>query len=80
MRKRVNKNAVCSSDNYRASKKLHIDMLKEKHSHFCMMIVSGEISIDVPAKHPKFKTIKVFGKDIRVSIEDYNNHCKALGL
>lgn len=76
MRKRFNTNCICSSENYRASKKLHIDMLKEKHSHFCMMTVSGEISIDIPAKHPKFKTIKVFGKDMQVTVDEYNTHCK----
>ena len=76
MRKRFNTNCICSSENYRASKKLHIDMLKEKHSHFCMMTVSGEISINVPAKHPKFKTIKVFGKDMQVTVDEYNIHCK----
>ncbi len=79
MRKRINKNAVCSSENYKTSKRVHQELLRENHESFCMMVVSGEIKINVSAS-PKFKTIKVFGKDIRVSIEDYNNHCKALGL
>lgn len=85
MRKRINRNAICSSDNYRASKKAHIDMLEERHSHFCNMVISGEISIDIPiikdnVVTPRFKTIKVFGKNIRISVEEYNIHCKALGL
>lgn len=76
MRKRINKSAICSSENYRASKRIHLDYLQERHSHFCMMMVSGEISIDAPAKHPKFKTIRVFGKDMQVTIDEYNTHCK----
>lgn len=85
MRKKINRNAICSSDNYEASKKAHIDMLEEGHSHFSNMVISGEISIDVPifkdnAVTPKFKTIRIFGRNIKVSIDEYNTHCKNLGL
>lgn len=85
MRKRINRAAVCSSDNYSTSKKIHLSMLEEKHSHFKSMTVNGEIAIDVPVLKgeritPKFKTLRVFGKDMRVSIEEYNTHCKELGL
>lgn len=85
MRKRINRAAVCSSENYSTSKKIHLRMLEEKHSHFKSMTVNGEIAIDVPVLKgeritPKFKTLRVFGKDMRVSIEEYNTHCKELGL
>lgn len=85
MRKRINRAAVCSSENYSTSKKLHLNMLEEKHSHFKSMTVNGEIAIDVPILKgerttPKFKTIRVFGKNMRVSIEKYNTYCKELGL
>lgn len=85
MRKRFNRAAVCSSANYRASRKAHLDMLDERHAHFKVMTLSGELSIDVPVIKgckvtPKFKTIRVFGKDMRVSIEEYNTHCVSLGL
>lgn len=85
MRKRINRAAVCSSKNYSTSKKIHLSMLEEKHSHFKSMTVNGEIAIDVPVLKgeritPKFKTIRVFGKNMRVSIEEYNIHCKELGL
>ncbi len=85
MKKKINRNAVCSSDNYEASKRVHLNMLEERHSHFNNMVISGEISIDVPifkdnAVTPKFKTIRIFGRNIKVSIEEYNTHCKALGL
>ena len=74
MRKRINRAAVCSSENYSISKKLHLRMLEERHSHFKSMTVNGEIAIDVPVLKgemitPKFKTIRVFGKNMRVSIE-----------
>lgn len=85
MRKRINRAAVCSSKNYSISKKLHLRMLEERHSHFKSMTVNGEIVIDVPVLKgemitPKFKTIRVFGKNMRVSIEEYNTYCKELGL
>jgi hypothetical protein len=85
MRKRINRAAVCSSENYSTSKRLHLSMLEEKHSHFKSMTVNGEIAIDVPVLKgeritPKFKTIRVFGKNMRVGIEEYNTHCKKLGL
>lgn len=85
MRKRINRAAVYSSENYSTSKKLHLSMLEEKHSHFKSMTVNGEIVIDVPVLKgemitPKFKTIRVFGKNMRVSIEEYNTYCKELGL
>ena len=80
MRKRFNRNAVCSSENYTASKKAHLDLLKEKHDHFCGFMVSGEITFDVPkvtsngSFEPKFKTITIFGKEMRLSVEEYNTH------
>lgn len=85
MRKRINRNAVASSDNYRLSRKLHMEMLEEKHTHFSGIAVSGEISIDQPILRDgkilqQYKTIKVFGKNMRVTIEEYNAHCKSLKL
>ena len=80
MRKRFNRNAVCSSENYTASKKAHLDFLREKHDHFCGLMVSGELQIDVPSiddkgfAGPKFKTIRILGKEMRLTIEEYNTH------
>ena len=84
MRKRFNRNAI-SSENYEASMKAHIQMLNENHRAFCNMIISGEISFDIPMVkdgklQPKFKTIKVFGKDMTISIEEYNIHCAHLHI
>lgn len=85
MRKRINRAAVCSSENYSTSKKIHLSMLEEKHSHFKSMTINGEIVIDVPVLKgemvtPKFKTIRVFGKNMKVTIDEYNIYCKELGL
>lgn len=79
MRRRINRSAVCSSENYSASRKAHMDFLKEKHDHFCGFMVSGEIALDVPDVEngkfqPKFKTIKIFGKEMRLTIEEFNTH------
>jgi hypothetical protein len=84
MRKRFNRSAICSvngnSGSYETSRKAHKEMLKEKHSHFCGLLVSGEIKVDVPVVNndntisPKFKTITIFGKEITLTIEEYNTH------
>ena len=80
MRQKFNRNAICSSKNYRASKHAHLDMLKEKHEHFNFIAVSGEIQIDVPKTdfndrlESRFKTIRIFGKEMRLTIEEYNTH------
>lgn len=44
-RYRVNPNAICSSKNYKQSKKLHMDMLKRNHEVFMEMVIKGEIVI-----------------------------------
>jgi hypothetical protein len=80
MRKRINRGAVCSSENYRASKAAHLSMLKENHEHFCGMMITGEIKLDVPKVattgiiEPKFKTITIFGKEMQITIEEYRTH------
>lgn len=79
MRKRINRNAVCSSENYSASKAAHLSMLKEKHEHFCGFMVSGEIALDVPIVEngkfePKFRTIRIFGKEMRITAEEFRTH------
>lgn len=79
MRKRFNRNAVCSSENYSASRHAHLELLKEKHDHFSFIAVNGEIALDVPAVEngkfqSKFKTIRIFGKEMRLSIEEFNTH------
>ena len=80
MRPRINRSALCSSENYKASRKAHLQMSQEKHSHFCGLLVSGEIKVDVPVVNndntisPKFKTITIFGKEMTLTIEEYNTH------
>lgn len=87
MRRRFNPDAVASSYHYDDHKKAHRAYLREKHSHFHEFLVDGHISIDVPEVEqntnrilPQFKTIKVFGRSMRVTIEEYNTYCKELGL
>ena len=79
MRKRFNRQAICSSDNYKASKRAHLDFLNEQHEHFSFLSVSGEIALDVPTVNngkfqPKFKTVRIFGKEMRLTIEEYNTY------
>lgn len=80
-RKRFNRRAICSSNNYESTHKAHLEYLKEKHSHFSGIAISGEIAIDIPVIKgnsitPKFKTIRVFGKEMKVTIEECNTYCK----
>lgn len=72
MRKRINTNAICSSDNYIASKRAHQNMLKEKHKDFSFTAVTTPSIGYVP----KYKTIKVFGKEITITRDEYLEHCK----
>ena len=60
-RYRVNSNAICSSKNYKQSKKLHMGMLKRNHEVFMEMVVKEEIVIKRQAY------IKVFGNLIAIT-------------
>lgn len=40
--------------------------------------VNGEVSFDVPKTENTFKTIRVWGKEIQVSIEEHQIHCAHL--
>lgn len=72
MRKRINRAAICSSDNYAVSKKLHRQYLEKAHASFCGF--SFSTSSDGPAYHPTTKTIMVFGKPMVISYEEYMEH------
>ena len=60
-RYRVNPNAICSSKNYKQSKKLYMDMLKRNHEVFMEMTIKEEIVIKRQAY------IKVFGNLIAIT-------------
>ena len=60
-RYKINSNAICSSKNYRQSKKLHMDMLKRNHKVFMEMVIKEEIVITKQAY------IKVFGNLIAIT-------------
>lgn len=85
-RKRFNRAAICSSENYRKSRLLHAEFLKEKHSHFNGIYVTGKVSFYKPIlKKGKVVTdrgrkITVWGKDMMVTEEEYRIHCAHLGL
>lgn len=60
-RYRINPNAICSSENYRQSKKLHMDMLKRNHKVFMEMVIKEEVVIKKQAY------IKVFGNLVAIN-------------
>ena len=63
-RYRINPNAVCSSKNYKQSKRLHMDMLKRNHEVFMEMVIKEEIVIKRQAY------IKVFGNLIAITSDE----------
>ena len=56
-RNRVNPNAICSSKNYKQSKKLHMDMLKRNHEVSMEMGIKEEIVIRKQAYVKIFDTL-----------------------
>ena len=56
-RYRINPNAICSSKNYKQSKKLHMDMLKRNHEVFMEMVIKEEIVIRKQAYVKVFDTL-----------------------
>ena len=56
-RHKINSNAICSSKNYRQSKKLHMDMLKRNHEVFMEMVIKEEIVIRKQAYVKVFDTL-----------------------
>lgn len=78
-RKKFNRLAIASSDDYQRSRKMHQIMLDERHQHFSFLSISGEIKADLPIIKegkvlPRYKTVRIFGKDMRVTIEEYREH------
>lgn len=61
MRKKINRAAVCSSDNYELSKRVHRKYLQEIHDNFDI-----EITVKIPY-------VKCFGKLIKITIAKANN-------
>lgn len=90
MRTRHKVNAVCSSENYSASKRIHREYLKEKHDSFSMLAVSTPSTKDTkevtknsnPLKKfiPDYVTIRVFGKPMRVTRREYEEHCQGFAI
>ena len=81
MRKRFNRNAVCSSQNYSASKKAHQELLQEKHGSFVGLAASDQHLEEIPLNRKLFAksymvTIWVFGKPMLVTKDEYDKHCQ----
>ena len=60
-RYRINPNAVCSSKNYKQSKRLHMDMLKRNYEVFMEMVLKEEIVVKRQAY------VKVFGNLVAIT-------------
>lgn len=80
-RKRFNRRAICSSDNYELTHRAHLDYLKECHNSFAGIYFSEiqKSSTEDSSTEkftPKYKTIHIFGKPMTVTIEKYNKFFK----
>ena len=85
MRKRINKRAICSSENYKESKLLHMEMLIDNHCTFgniskSEMTVKAEELTALSNYKPQYVTVKVMGREQKVSIETYEKYYKHLGF
>ena len=58
MRKKINRTAICSSDNYELSKRVHRAYLREIHESFDI-----EITVKIPY-------VKCFGTLIKITMEE----------
>lgn len=87
-RKRFNRNAICSSENYIASKKAHRAMLKEHHASFSLTAMS-DYSEDEKNEGLSIKrqialdrmpvTVSLFGIKRVITMGEYNKELKHLG-
>ena len=85
MRKRINKRAICSSNHYKESKLLHMEMLIDNHCAFgniskAEVTLKAEELASLGSYKPQYVTVKVMGREKRVSIEIYEKYYKHLGF
>lgn len=78
MRPRININAICSSANYRASKRVHASYLEKAHASFEETLQEArELGQQVmPIIKPTLVKIRVLGKVITVTYSEWETYCK----
>ena len=72
MRPRINAKAICSSKDSSLSKRVHLKYLKEVHSDY----ISGKMDFSEENYSPRYKYITVWGKRIKLTLEEYNNYTR----
>lgn len=84
MRKRFKVAAICSSENYEASRKAHLESIIEGHKTFTGMSVSRTSTDYNGITYSSFikdkVTVKVFGKPVQVTKKEYEEHYAPLGF
>lgn len=88
MRKRFKRNAICSSENYKASRNSHLAYLQEQHESFSVSMMShakhgdnakDELSLDRKlARLNDYVYIKVFGRFLKLTVAEYNERCQGM--
>lgn len=86
MRTRINRRAICSSDNYEASRHSHLAWLEEAHKNFSMVSFSkpddnakdelsaGRKMARQRAKDNEFVYVKMFGGVLKLTRAEYEAH------
>lgn len=73
-------NRICSSDNYELSRKIHFRELTKSHEHFCALMISGELSFDIPKPdNSGFRNYTIKGKQMLLTVEEYSWYQKNFG-
>lgn len=78
MRPRININAICSSANYRVSKRVHASYLEKVHASFEETLQEAkELGQQVmPVVKPTLVKIRVLGKLITITYTEWETYCK----
>lgn len=93
MRKRINPNAVCSSENYSASKRVYINKIKRDHEAFSLMALSKireekeeeltferRMALQKMKERDSYVYVKCFGKATKITKERYEKYYKPYGI
>lgn len=78
MRQRINVNAICSSANYRASKRVHSSALERAHASFEKTLEEAKAlgKQALPIIKPTLVKIRVLGKEMTITYSEWESHCR----
>lgn len=72
-RKRMNARAICSSENYVASRKAHRLMLEINHLENAEFFIEVQQRVVIVDRPKVYTQVKIFGKWVNLDGRDYNS-------